>query len=319
MARGESMSTQEKASVGWIGLGNMGSPLAGRLADAGYDVHVWNRTASKAEPLARKGATVVGSIRDLACREVVFSMVSTSADLEQVMLDPEVGLLTGPTAPGIVVDCSTVSVETSRAVREAADTRGVRFFAAPVSGNGKVVAAGKLSVVCSGDADTFEIVRPLIEALGRSVTYVGEGEAARLVKIFHNLLLGIYAQALAEILVLGEKNGVSRQAVMEFINNSVMGSLFSQYKTPALVNLDFHPTFTPVLLRKDFDLGLAEARRTQTPMPITNMVRDIVESTIGRGFAQDDFATMLLVAAGNAGIELTSEHADVSDGLEPQS
>jgi 3-hydroxyisobutyrate dehydrogenase-like beta-hydroxyacid dehydrogenase len=312
------MSSQDRASVGWIGLGNMGAPLAGRLAEAGYDVHVWNRTASKAEPLARKGATVVGSLRDLATRDVVFSMVSTSADLEQVMLDPETGLLTGDLAPGIVVDCSTVSVETSRTVREAAEARGLRFFSAPVSGNGKVVAAGKLSVVCSGDAETFEIVRPLIEALGRSVTYVGEGESARLVKIFHNLLLGITTQALAEILVLGEKNGVSRLAVMEFINNSVMGSLFSQYKTPALVNLDFHPTFTPVLLRKDFDLGLAEARRTQTPMPITNLVRDIVESTIGRGFAKDDFATMLLIAAGNAGIELTSEHADVSDGLEPQ-
>jgi 3-hydroxyisobutyrate dehydrogenase len=306
----------EVSTIGWIGLGNMGAPLATRLVKAGYDVQVWNRTAAKAQPVADEGATVAATIRDLASRDVVFSMVSTSADLEQVMLDPDSGLLTGPDAPRVVVDCSTVSVETSRTVREAAEARGTRFFAAPVSGNGKVVAAGKLSVVCSGDEDTFALVRPMIESLGRSVTYVGEGESARLVKIYHNLLLGIYTQALAEILVLGEKSGVKREAVMEFINNSVMGSIFSNYKTPALVNLDFHPTFTPVLLRKDFDLGLAEARKNEVPMPITNLTRDIIESAIGHGYAKDDFATMLLVAAANAGLELTSENAEVGDGLD---
>lgn len=305
-------------TLGWIGLGNMGAPLATRLVKAGYDVAVWNRTAAKAQPVVDQGASVVSGIRDLATRDVVFSMVSTSSDLEHVMLDPETGLLTGEQVPSVVVDCSTVSVESSRIVREAAEARGTRFFAAPVSGNGKVVAAGKLSVVCSGDEATFEIVRPMIEALGRSVTYVGEGEAARLVKIYHNLLLGIYTEALAEILVLGEKSGVRRAAVMDFINNSVMGSIFSQYKSPALVNLDFHPTFTPVLLRKDFDLGLAEARKHEVPMPITNLTRDLVESAIGHGHAKDDFATMLLVAAANAGIELKPENVDVPDGLDPE-
>jgi 3-hydroxyisobutyrate dehydrogenase len=305
-------------TVGWIGLGNMGAPLATRLVKAGYDVEVWNRTAAKAAPVAEQGASVAGVIRDLGSRDVVFSMVSTSADLEQVMLDPETGLLTGDEVPDVVVDCSTVSVETSARVRAAAEARGCQFFAAPVSGNGKVVAAGKLSVVCSGDEATFAIVKPMIESLGRSVTYVGGGEAARLVKIYHNLLLGIYTEALAEILVLGEKSGVSRAAVMEFINNSVMGSMFSNYKTPALVNLDFHPTFTPVLLRKDFDLGLSEARMHEVPMPITNLTRDLVESAIGHGYAKDDFATMLLTAAANAGIELSSENADVTDGLDPE-
>jgi 3-hydroxyisobutyrate dehydrogenase len=308
----------EKSTIGWIGLGNMGAPLATRLVKAGYSVEVWNRTATKAQPIEAAGATVAATIRDLAARDVVLSMVSTSADLEQVMLDPEFGLLSGTSVPSVVVDCSTVSVETSRKVRQAAEARGTRFFAAPVSGNGKVVAAGKLSVVCSGDAETFDIVKPIIETLGRSVTYVGEGESARLVKIYHNLLLGIYTQALVEILVLGEKSGVSRHAVMEFINSSVMGSIFSQYKSPALVNLDFHPTFTPVLLRKDFDLGLSEARAHEVPMPVTNLTRDIIESTIGHGHAKDDFATMLLIAAANAGLELASEDADISDGLDPQ-
>jgi 3-hydroxyisobutyrate dehydrogenase len=312
------MAEQNGIAVGWIGLGNMGSPLASRLVRAGHDVAVWNRTAAKAQPLAERGAAVAPTVRDLASRRVVFSMVSTSADLEQVMLDPDAGLLTGDAVPEVLVDCSTVSVETSQRVREVASSRGVAFLAAPVSGNGRVAAAGKLSLVCSGEEDTFTGVRPLLECLGRSVTYVGTGETARLVKIYHNLLLGIYTEALAEILVLAEKSGVQRHAVMDFINNSVMGSVFSQYKTPALVNLDFHPTFTPVLLRKDFDLGLAEARRTETPMPITTLTRDLVEASVGRGFAKDDFATLLLVAAANAGVTLESEDVDVSDGLEPE-
>ena len=309
------MSTHDKPTVGWIGLGNMGAPLAGTLVDAGYRVRVWNRTVSKADPLKARGVEVAGSIRELITQDVVFTMVSTSADLEHVLLDPDKGLLTGGMAPKIVVDCSTVSVETSRAVREYAEEQGVLFFAAPVSGNGKVVAAGKLAVVCSGERETFETVRPLLESLGSSVTYVGTGEEARLVKIYHNIILGIYTQALAEILVLGEKGGVKREAIMEFINSSVMGCMFSQYKTPALVNLDFNPTFTPVLLRKDFDLGLSESDKHEVPMPITNLVRDIVDSCIDRGYAEDDFSTLLLIAAANAGVTLTSESADVKDGL----
>ncbi|MBT4950001.1 MAG: NAD(P)-dependent oxidoreductase [Candidatus Nanopelagicales bacterium] len=309
------MSTQARPTVGWIGLGNMGAPLAGTLVDAGYRVRVWNRTVSKADALKARGVEVAGSIRELITQDVVFTMVSTSADLEHVLLDPDKGLLTGGMAPKIVVDCSTVSVEASRAVREYAEEQGVLFFAAPVSGNGKVVSAGKLAVVCSGERETFETVRPLLESLGSSVTYVGTGEEARLVKIYHNIILGIYTQALAEILVLGEKGGVKREAIMEFINSSVMGCMFSQYKTPALVNLDFNPTFTPVLLRKDFDLGLSESDKHEVPMPITNAVRDIVDSCIDRGYAEDDFSTLLLIAAANAGVTLTSESADVKDGL----
>ena len=309
------MSTHDKPTVGWIGLGNMGAPLAGTLVDAGYRVRVWNRTVSKADALKARGVEVAGSIRELITQDVVFTMVSTSADLEHVLLDPDKGLLTGGMAPKIVVDCSTVSVEASRAVREYAEEQGVLFFAAPVSGNGKVVSAGKLAVVCSGERETFETVRPLLESLGSSVTYVGTGEEARLVKIYHNIILGIYTQALAEILVLGEKGGVKREAIMEFINSSVMGCMFSQYKTPALVNLDFNPTFTPVLLRKDFDLGLSESDKHEVPMPITNAVRDIVDSCIDRGYAEDDFSTLLLIAAANAGVTLTSESADVKDGL----
>ena len=182
--------------VGWIGLGNMGAPLAMRLIEAGYEVTVWNRTAEKGAPLVKAGASQATDIRGTGTADVVFSMVSTSKDLEQVMLDPNTGLLTGSNLPKIIVDCSTVSVEASQKIREVAEKNNVKFFAAPVSGNGKVVSAGKLSVVCSGEEDTFKIIKPMIESFGRSVTYVGKGETARLVKIYHNLLLGVVTQSL---------------------------------------------------------------------------------------------------------------------------
>ena len=148
------------------------------------------------------------------------------------------GLLDKSGSPKLIIDCSSVSEEASAQVREAAAKLGTEMLAAPVSGNAKVVAAGKLTIVASGPRKSFEMAEPYLQALGVGVTYVGEGELARMVKICHNLLLGVVAQSLAEITVLAEKGGVKRSAFLEFINNSVMGSQFSRYKTPAFVNLD---------------------------------------------------------------------------------
>ena len=303
--------------VGWVGIGHMGAPLARRLVSAGVPVSVWNRTRSKAEPLAAAGALVVNTLADLAEFDVVFTMVSASADLEQVVLGPN-GLLADPTrAPEVVVDCSTVSEEASASVRAALAGRGIAFLAAPVSGNARVVQAGMLSLVCSGPEDTYLRVRPLLELLGRHVTYVGEGERARLVKICHNLLLGVVAQSLAEITVLAQKGGVSRAALLDFINNSVMGSIFTRYKTPAFVNLDFSPTFTPVLLRKDFDLGLAAARELDVPMPLAAAAHELIHGAVAQGRTEEDFAVLLELEALTSGLALKPEDVPVDDGLTP--
>lgn len=305
-------------TVGWVGAGRMGAAMARRLARAGADVTVYNRTRAKAEALVPDGARVADRIADLADRDVVFTMVSDSDDLTQV-LTGEGGLLTrDDTRPAVVVDCSTVSEAASAAVREAAAARGTAFLAAPVSGNAKVVAAGQLSIVVSGPEAAYQRAAPLLDLIGRSVTYAGEGDAARLVKICHNLLLGVVTQSLAEITVLAEKGGVSRAALLEFINNSVMGSTFTRYKTPAFVKLDYTPTFTPVLLRKDFDLGLAAARELHVPMPVAALTQQLVEGTIGAGRAEEDFAVLLDQQAAAAGLDLKPEDAAVDDGLGSQ-
>jgi 3-hydroxyisobutyrate dehydrogenase-like beta-hydroxyacid dehydrogenase len=302
-------------SLGWIGAGGrMGFAMAKRLVAAGHDVKVWNRTRSKVEPLAELGATVVDSIADLRGCDIVFTTVSASDDLVAVCLGPD-GLVTEGAAPKLIVDCSSVSEEASAKVRAEAKKLGVEMLAAPVSGNAKVVAAGKLTIVASGPKAAFDVAQPYLAALGVGVTYVGEGELARMVKIAHNLLLGIVAQSLAEITVLAEKGGVPRSAFLEFINNSVMGSMFSRYKTPALVNLDFTPTFTPVLLRKDLDLGLKAAKALGVSLPATQLARDKVNDAVEAGHTDCDFAILLEMQAKAAGLALTPENVAVDDGL----
>jgi 3-hydroxyisobutyrate dehydrogenase len=148
------------------------------------------------------------------------------------------------------------------------------------------------------------------------VTYVGEGERARLVKICHNVMLGVVSQSLAEITVLAEKGGISRADFLDFLNNSVMGSMFTRYKTPALVNLDFTPTFTPQLLLKDFDLGFEAARGHGVPMPVAAVAGEIVRAMHGSGYVDQDFAALLEIEARASGLELEPEDVPVSDGLE---
>ncbi len=310
--------TETKPTVGWIGAGRMGAQLITRLLKAGYEVAVYNRTKAKAEPLVALGATLVDRPVELAGRDIVFSMVSASKDLEQVMLG-DGGLLTDPErAPRAIGDSSTVSMEMSTKVRAAAEARGVGFLATPVSGNPKVISSGKLTVAASGPREVYDELEPLLQTWGRGVTYVGEGEAARIVKIAHNVFLGVVIQNMIEITLLAEKAGVKRADFLAFLNDSVMGSTYSRYKSPALINLDFTPTFTPVLLLKDLDLGLEAARQLGVVMPATAVTREVVAAEVNAGNTERDFASMVERAAVNSGIALVSEDVDYSDGLEPE-
>jgi 3-hydroxyisobutyrate dehydrogenase len=295
-------------TVGWIGTGRMGYQLALRLLNVGYDVAAYNRTRAKCEPLTEFGAKIVDTPADLADRDIVFIMVSADKDLEAVIGGPG-GLLTSEHKPKIIVDSSTVSI---------VEDAGAQFVAAPVSGNPKVIAAGKLTVAASGPRSAFDEVEPLLATWGRGVTYVGEGEVARLVKIAHNVFLGVVIQSLAEITVLAERGGVSRAAFLQFLNDSVLGSAFSRYKSPALVNLDFHPTFTSVLLRKDLQLGLSAGKELGVPMPLAAATDMLIAQAIGAGYTAEDFATLVLEQARRSGYAIESENTPVDDGLAPE-
>ena len=313
-----------KQKLGWIGTGRMGTPMIERLLKAGHDVSIWNRTRAKAEPLAQQGGRIVGKIADLAGCDVVFAIVSEGKDLNEVLFGKD-GLLSGAGKPRMVVDCSSISVEESAGIRKKLKDKGVSFIAAPVSGNAKVIKAGKLSSVVSGPEADAKVAMPLIEAFApRGVSYVGDGELARICKIAHNVMLGVVIENLIEITLLANKMGVPRHAFLAFMNNGVMGSMFTAYKTPALVNLDWTTTFTPELLRKDLDLGLELGREWDVPMPVTAAAREVLQTHFGaaqlqkdpQGYLQKDFAALAETMALAAGMKLSSENKNVSTGLE---
>ncbi len=308
--------TSKPARVGWIGIGRMGYAMAERLAANGADLTVWNRTRAKAEPLSQKGARIAAKLSELAACDIVFVMVSTVDDVHDVIAGPN-GLLSGggEVRCKLVVECSSISLEGSAELRALLATRGIGLLAAPVSGNAKVIKAGRLSFVCSGPKAAYDAALPYLRLIAPAASYVGEGELARIVKICHNVFLGVVIQSLAEITILAQKAGVPRHAFLDFMNQSVMGSTFSRYKTPALVNLDFKVTFTPKLLRKDLDLGLTAAREFGVPMPLASLTRDIVQTLIGNGMDDEDFAKLIVLQAKASGIELEAENVPAGDGL----
>ena len=296
--------------LGWIGTGRMGYAMAERLAKGGCDIAVWNRTKEKAQPLEKYGAKVVSQLEELSTKDILFVMVSTIDDVKEV-----IGKALAKGKPKMVVECSSISLDGSAELRQMLKAKGVEYLAAPVSGNAKVIKAGKLTFVVSGPKSAYEKAKPYLDKMGVGSSYVGEGELARIAKICHNVMLGVVIQNLCEITVLAEKAGMPRHAFLDFLNKSVMGSMFTRYKTPALVNLDFHVTFTPKLLRKDLDLGLDAGREFEVPMPLTSLTRDLLQQMIGQGMTEQDFSTLLLMEAKASGIELKPENVQVSDGL----
>ncbi len=300
-------------TLGWIGTGRMGYAMAERLAKNGCDIAVWNRTKAKAEPLGKHGAKIVNQLEELSTKDILFCMVSTYDDVKEVigkaLADPA-------KKPKMVVECSSISLEGSAELRALLEAKGVEYLAAPVSGNAKVIKAGKLTFVVSGPKAAYEKARPYLDMMGMGSSYVGEGELARIAKICHNVMLGVVIQSLAEITVLAQKAGMTRHAFLDFLNKSVMGSTFTRYKAPALVNLDFHVTFTPKLLLKDMDLGLDAGKRFGVPMPLASSTRNLIQEMIGHGMTEEDFSTLIVMQAKASALQLSPENLEVGDGLE---
>jgi 3-hydroxyisobutyrate dehydrogenase len=312
--------------VGWIGIGRMGLPMVARLLKAGHKLSVWNRTRSKAEPVAALGANLVDKIADLRSADVVFTMLGTGHDLEEVCFGAD-GLAAkgaGKT-PGIIVDCSTIGLEESKQLRERLAACGVQYLAAPVSGNPQCVVAGLLSTIVSGPKDAYDKVEPLMRDYAvRGVAYAGDGDLSRICKIAHNVFLAGLIEHLIEVTLLAQKAGVPRHAFLKFINNSVLGSVFTTYKSPALVNLNFVTTFTPTLLRKDIDLGLEAAHKLGVPMPGTAAIRETLQSHFGAAtlksdpdaYLAQDFAALIETMALHAGMRLEPENVPMPSGFE---
>ena len=267
---------------------------------------------------------MVDHLSDLKSVDILFSIVATGDDVQEVLYGKN-----GVSQPGRQDAAGRGRLLDHRGGRIGSDPRqaqelGADFVASPVSGNAKVIKAGKLSSVVSGAEAACKIAMPLIEMFApRGVSYVGEGELARVCKIAHNVMLGVVIENLIEITLLTNKMGVPRDAFLAFLNNGVMGSMFTRYKSPALVNLDWTTTFTPELLRKDLDLGLELAREMDVPMPVTAATREVLQGHFGAAMLQKnpeeylskDFAALAETMALAAGMKLESENKNVPTGL----
>lgn len=296
-------------TVAFLGLGRMGGVMAARLLDAGTPLAVWNRTSSKCDSLVERGATRLETLSAAASADVVFSMVLDDHALAD--LHSEGGLFSGPAIQRrlrVWVDGSTVSPGAAETAAAAAAARGVAYVSAPISGNPGVVESGNAIFAISGHRAGLDLAEQVCLKLGRAVHRVGTRAEANVVKLCTNALLGVTMQSLAEIAVLADRIGVSRAAMLRFVNDSAIGSPFSRYKTPPLVELEFPTAFTPEGQRKDIRLALELARDAEVPMPVLSQTEVEYSRLIAGGLGHgQDFAALILNVARDAGYALQPE------------
>lgn len=277
--------------MGLIGLGNMGSAIAERLLDAGYDLVVHNRTLEKAEPLAARGAGVAETAADLSASvDVVLTSLADDDAFESVAASV-VGAARTET---LLVDMSTVSPIASARVAALAEHAQLLYLRAPVSGNPGVVRAGNLAFIVSGPPGAVDRAEPILRAVGRTIHVVGDTEQARVVKLAINLIIAGLAQLMSEALVLGEASGVSRAALLETMGDSAVGAPFVKYKTEPLLQDDYSATFTTNLMEKDIDLVLEAAEDAGVRLPLAGEMKALLRSAIEVGYGDDDFMALFL-------------------------
>jgi len=280
------------AAVAVLGLGNMGEPIAERILAAGFPLSVWNRTPEKAAPLVERGAGQLGS-PDEALRkaDVCVTVLADDAAFEDVVLG-EHGVLAGARRGTVLIDMSTISVAASEHVADRATLAGIGFLRAPVSGSPVIVRGGTLTIMLSGPEDLAETYRPLLESIGPTILYVGHDEAARVVKLALQVMIGGTAELLAEALVFGETAGVEREKLLEAIGASVVGSRFVEYKTEPLLKNDYSATFTTNLMLKDVRLVLDLASEEGVDLPFTDRLSALLEDAVARGHGDQDFIAL---------------------------
>ena len=281
-----------KQKIGFVGLGLMGSRMALNLVRAGYPVIVYNRTPEKTRSLAEAGATVAGSLAEVARNsEIVITMVSDSAALQAVVLGPA-GLLDSLQPGAVLIDMSTVDPKVSRQVAEAVRARGAHMLDAPVSGSTMMAEQGSLSIMVGGEESVHERVREVLLKMGSRTTHVGPNGAAASLKLAVNIVIGVTMQVLAESIVLAERAGVAPEIAVEVLSNSAVASPFLKYKASQLLQPLGPAAFTASMMQKDFTMALQMAREVGVPLPTTATANEVLTMARSLGLGEHDFAAV---------------------------
>ena len=291
--------------IAFIGLGKMGSPMVGRLVQAGHTVHVFNRSRGPVDALARQGAQPAGSAVEAAARaEIIMTALPTQDTVEQVYQQLAGAARAGQT----YVDHSTVSLATNRSCAERLSARGARFLDAPVSGGPAGAQAGTLTVMVGGDKAAFEAVLPVFQAFGKNIRLCGGVGAGQAVKLVNQLLVGVHTAAIAEAAVLGAKLGADPQTVLELIGTSFGGSTMMTRNLPRFISRDFSGA-TPVrLLLKDLGIIHDEAKGAQVPLFLGAVAEQRFLEAAGRGLGEEDMAALVKLWEEPARVTVNKPH-----------
>jgi 3-hydroxyisobutyrate dehydrogenase-like beta-hydroxyacid dehydrogenase len=274
-----------------VGLGKMGTAIAGRLLDAGFPLAVGNRTQGREQPLTERGASW---LPDFGAALAEGDVCVTSLSDDRAVLAAAGPILAKARSGTLLVETSTISLDASRRVAEQAAERGVDYVRAPISGNPVAVGSGTAAVFASGPAGALDRAAPVLQAISPKVRQVGAGDGARVLKLVLGVLIGGTAELLAEALVLGESAGLGRSALLEAIGDSAVGSTFVAYKTKPLVDEDYSATFTTSMMLKDIRLVLDLATETHVELPFAGRLQSLLESACDSGHAEKDFMSLLL-------------------------
>ena len=290
------------AELGYVGLGVMGGGVVGRLLDAGHTVTVWNRTREKADPLLEAGARWADSPREVAERsEITFTMVTNTAAVQAVVEGPD-GILAGLEPGKVYVDMSTASPANTRRLAEQVGNAGAHMLDAPVSGSVITLEQGKLTIMVGGDAEVFERVKPVLEAIGPRVFHLGPSSAAVTMKIAINLSLAVQMLAFSEGVLLAEKSGISREKAVEVMLASVIASPMVAYRGPFVLEQPEEAWFDCHMMQKDLNLALELGRELEVPLPTTAVTNELLTAANGMGFGEKDFAVLFDVLAAMSGV-----------------
>ena len=291
------------AEVGFVGLGVMGGGVAKRLLDAGHGVTVWNRTREKADPLIEAGARWADGPRAVAdASEYAFTMVTNTAAVRAVCDGPE-GILAGLGPGKVYVDMSTASPANTRALAEQVEQLGASMLDAPVSGSVITLEQGKLSIMVGGDAESFERVRPVLEAIGPKVFHLGPNGTAVTMKIAINLSLAVQMLAFSEGVLLAEKSGIPREQAVEVMLASVIASPMVTYRGPFVLEQPDEAWFDCRMMQKDMNLALELGRELEVPLPTTAVTNEFLTAANAMGIGDKDFAALFDVLAAISGVE----------------
>ena len=289
-------------TLGFVGLGAMGSRMARRLLEAGHPLVGYNRTAAKAERLVAAGMKLATSPRGVAeAADVIFSMVTDTSALRAIAHGGE-GVIAGLRPGTAWVEMSTVSPVIARALAARVGEAGATFLDAPVSGSIATLEQGQLSFMVGGDAGDLERVRPYLLAIGPTITHVGAVGLAVTMKIATNLGLAVQMLAFSEAVLLAEKSGIARARAVEALLKSVIASPMIKYRGPFVLGMPEEAWFDVPMIQKDLGLALELGRETGVPLPTTALTQSMLTSARALGLGEYDFAVVFDVVARLAGL-----------------